>query len=127
MNARLTFAAGLFLLGLVPALAEQAFFTESGRASWYGHRHDGKITADGSDFDAQDFTAAHPTLKFGTIVQVTNLRNHRMVRVRITDRGPHVPGRIIDVSAAAARELGMQHRGRARVQVRAYDSDQFPD
>ena len=84
-------------------------------------------TANGSSFDPDEFTAAHRSLKFGTIVQVTNLRNHRMVKVRITDRGPHAPGRIIDVSAAAARELGMQHRGLARVRVRAYDYDQFPD
>jgi rare lipoprotein A len=60
-------------------------------------------------------------------VQVTNLANGRKVKVQITDRGPHVAGRIIDVSAAAARELGMQHRGTARVRIRAYRYDQFPD
>ena len=89
--------------------------------------HDGKTTAQGTSFDPHDFTAAHRTLKFGTIVQVTNLRNHRMVKVQITDRGPHVEGRIIDVSAAAARELGMQRRGTARVRIRVYGYDQFPD
>ena len=61
------------------------------------------------------------------MVRVTNLRNHRMVTVRITDRGPRAPGRILDVSAAAARELGMQRRGVARVRLSVYDSDQFPD
>ena len=104
-----------------------AFYRQSGAASWYGEWHDGKTTADGSSFDPADFTAAHPTLKFGTIVRVTNLRNHRMVKVRITDRGPHARGRIIDVSAAAARELGMWRRGTARVRVSAFWYDQFPD
>jgi rare lipoprotein A len=104
-----------------------AFYAETGGASWYGRWHNGMTAADGSSFDPDDFTAAHRTLKFGTIVQVTNLRNHRMVKVRITDRGPHAPGRIIDVSAAAARELGMQNRGLAQVRVRAFRYDQFPD
>lgn len=103
------------------------FYTETGRASWYGAFHDGRTTANGSSFDRSEFTAAHPSLKFGTIVQVTNLANRRMVKVQITDRGPHVKGRIIDVSAAAARELGMQHRGTARVRIRAFAYDQFPD
>ena len=138
MKARLSFTIILLLLGLAPAFAqphqahpkamdEGAFYAETGGASWYGHWHNGMTTANGSSFDPDEFTAAHRSLKFGTIVQVTNLRNHRMVKVRITDRGPHAPGRIIDVSAAAARELGMQHRGLARVRVRAYDYDQFPD
>lgn len=116
-----------------PVLAAQSeglghpFYTETGRASWYGQFHDGRTTADGSTFDRTAFTAAHPSLKFGTIVQVTNLANHRMVKVAITDRGPYAKSRIIDVSAAAARELGMQRRGTARVRIRAYDYDQFPD
>ena len=138
MKARCSVAILLLLLGTAPAFAQShkahsrvaddaAFYVETGGASWYGGWHDGMTTANGSSFDPDDFTAAHRTLKFGTIVQVTNLRNHRMVKVRITDRGPHARGRIIDVSAAAARELGMQHRGLARVRVRAYGYDQFPD
>lgn len=126
--------AACVLLGIFPsALAAgkaapgRAYFTETGQASWYGEKHDGKTTADGSTFDRTDFTAAHRSLKFGTILRVTNLSNHRMVKVRVIDRGPHVAGRIIDVSAAAARELGMQHRGTARVRIRAYWFDQFPD
>ena len=126
MNGSLILAA-LILLGGAPARAEEPLFTQAGRASWYGARHNGKTTADGSDFDADDFTAAHRTLKFGTMVRVTNLRNHRTVTVRITDRGPHAPGRILDVSSAAARELGMQRRGVARVRLSVYESDQFPD
>jgi rare lipoprotein A len=138
MSAWLIRATLLLLLGLAPAGAhphssaprapdEGTIFTETGRASWYGGWHDGKITANGSAFDRADFTAAHRSLKFGTIVRVVNLANRRTVRVEITDRGPHVKGRIIDVSAAAARELGMQHRGTARVRVSVLPEDQFPD
>lgn len=128
-----------FLALVVPAFAqddadapeiraqERARYTETGHASWYGEKHDGRTTADGSSFDRTEFTAAHRTLKFGTMVQVTNLANHRKVKVRVTDRGPHTQGRIIDVSAAAARELGMQRRGTARVRVSVFKSDQFPD
>jgi rare lipoprotein A len=138
MTVRLILA--VLLAGLMPAsphpqpiapcalVAEpRPFFTQTGRASWYGRRHDGHTTADGSLFDRSEFTAAHRSLKFGTVVQVTNLGNHRMVKVRITDRGPRAGGRIIDVSAAAARELGMQHRGTARVRIEAFAYDQFPD
>jgi len=126
-------------LALAPALAqddtnpsdtrahERATFTQIGHASWYGEKHDGLTTASGTEFDPAAFTAAHPTLKFGTMVQVTNLANHRKVKVRVTDRGPHTQGRIIDVSAAAARDLGMQRRGTARVRVSVFKSDQFPD
>jgi len=102
----------------------QAFFTQTGRASYYGRKHDGKLTAEGKLFDRMEFTAAHRTLPFGTIVRVTNLANGRMIKARIADRGPHIRGRIIDLSAAAARELGMQRRGLARVRVRALFCDQ---
>jgi len=106
---------------------ERATYTETGPASWYGDKHEGLTTADGSSFDPDEFTAAHRTLKFGTMVRVTNLANHRAVTVRITDRGPHAKGRIIDVSSSAARELGMQRRGTVRVRVSVFKSDQFPD
>lgn len=100
------------------------YFVETGRASFYGSWHDGRMTASGETFDRSDFTAAHRTLPFGTMVQVVNLSNRKTVEVRITDRGPRKPGRIIDVSAAAARELGMLRRGLARVRIRVYRSDQ---
>lgn len=105
-------------------MVETASFVEVGRASYYGEKHDGRRTANGAVYDRTNFTAAHRTLPFGTVVRVTNLSNHRMVKVRITDRGPHIKGRVIDVSAVAARELGMQRRGVARVRVRVFHSDQ---
>lgn len=100
------------------------YFIQSGPASYYGQKHDGKMTASGTSFDSEEFTAAHPWLPFGTVVRVTNLRNRRFVLVRVTDRGPHAKRRVIDVSSAAARELGMQRRGVARVSVKAYYEDQ---
>ncbi|MBV8535007.1 MAG: septal ring lytic transglycosylase RlpA family protein, partial [Alphaproteobacteria bacterium] len=78
-------------------------YVETGMASWYGPSHDGARTASGERFNMNALTAAHRTLAFGTIVRVTNLENSRSVRVRINDRGPHVAGRILDLSAAAAR------------------------
>lgn len=93
-------------------------------ASFYGAAHDGKTTADGGTFDQHDFTAAHRTLAFGTVVRVTDLDNGRSVKVEINDRGPHVKGRIIDLSSAAARALGMAHDGIARVRVEAFRADQ---
>jgi len=101
-----------------------AYFLQTGRASYYGERHDGKMTASGTSFDSEEFTAAHPWLPFGTVVRVTNLGNKRWVKVRVTDRGPHAKSRVIDVSTAAARELGMQRRGVARVSVKAFYEDQ---
>src|SRR5258708_19547250 len=82
-----------------------------GTASWYGEQFQGKQTASGEPFDMQDFTAAHPSLKLGTFVKVTNLRNGKSVVVRINDRGPVVDGRIIDLSYNAARALGFQDLG----------------
>ena len=79
---------------------------ETGRASWYGEAHHGLPTASGERFDMNALTAAHPTLPFGTRLRVVNLDNHREVEVRINDRGPAAPGRVIDLSYAAARALG---------------------
>jgi rare lipoprotein A len=87
---------------LVPA----AGTVQTGRASWYGHGHHGRLTASGERFDMHALTAAHPSLPFGTRVRVVNLDNARAVEVRVNDRGPTVAGRIVDLSHAAARALG---------------------
>src|ERR1700757_4749933 len=88
-----------------------------GTASWYGSYYDGKETASGEPFDMYDLTAAHPTLPLGTMVKVTNLRNGRAVVVRVNDRGPIVPGRIIDVSYSTAKVLRFQGQGIQRVRL----------
>ena len=91
-----------------------------GTASWYGEQFQGKQTASGEPFDMRDFTAAHPSLKLGTFVKVTNLRNGKVVVVRINDRGPVIDGRIIDLSYNAARALGFKERGLQTVRLDLY-------
>jgi rare lipoprotein A len=88
-----------------------------GTASWYGDYFDGKQTASGEPFNMYDLTAAHPSLPLGTWVKVTNLRNREAVMVRINDRGPLVPGRIIDLSYSAARVLHFKAQGLQRVRL----------
>ena len=85
-----------------------------GIASFYT---EGTETASGEKFDTHDLTAAHPTLPFGTRLRVTNVATGRSVTVRVNDRGPYVPGRIVDVSYSAAQSLGMVGRGVANVKL----------
>lgn len=94
--------------------AEGAEF-DRGKGSWYGGRFHGRRTASGEKFDMHDLTAAHKTLPFGTRVRVRDLDTGKEVVVRINDRGPHVRGRIIDLSRAAALALGVLHAGEAAV------------
>ena len=91
--------------------------SETGMASWYGGKFHGRRAADGSRFSTYDFTAAHKTLPFGSIVKVTNLGNGKFCYVRISDRGPFVGGRVIDLSKAAATHLNMLSSGIAKVKV----------
>jgi rare lipoprotein A len=88
-----------------------------GTASWYGQVFEGKPTASGEPYDMYDMTAAHLTLPMGSYVRVTNLRNGRAVVVRVNDRGPIVPGRIIDLSYGAAQALQFKARGLQRVRL----------
>lgn len=88
-----------------------------GKASWYGSLFQGKATASGEDYDMYDFTAAHRELPLGTFVKVTNLKNLKSVIVRINDRGPVTPGRIIDLSYSAARSLEMHQKGLQKVRI----------
>lgn len=89
-----------------------------GIASWYGEEFHGRPTANGERFDRTTISAAHPTLPLPSLVEVTNLDNGRRLVVRVNDRGPFVGDRLIDLSEAAARELGFRDRGLARVRVR---------
>ncbi|WP_082745688.1 septal ring lytic transglycosylase RlpA family protein [Erythrobacter sp. CCH5-A1] len=88
-----------------------------GSASYYAAKFDGRRTASGERFDNGAMTAAHRTLPFGTLVRVTNVANGRSVIVRINDRGPFSRGRMIDVSRAAASELGLVARGHGTVEL----------
>lgn len=117
------FICVLLIIGLAascgkPPLRYQPVYDQEGYASYYGGKFHGRKTASGERFDKNALTAAHRSLTFGTWVQVRNLVNGRSVRVRINDRGPFVRGRIIDVSYAAAKKLGMLRDGIVRVRVR---------
>jgi rare lipoprotein A len=95
-------------------IASRGLGNSQGLASFYS---EGTQTASGEKFDARDLTAAHPTLPFGTRLRVTNVATGRSVTVRVNDRGPYVPGRIVDVSYSAAQSLGMVGKGIANVKL----------
>jgi len=87
------------------------------KASWYGPGFHGRKTANGEIYDQMSFTAAHKSLKFGTLLKITNQKNNKSVVIRINDRGPYIHGRDLDLSKAAALELGMVRKGVARFKV----------
>ena len=93
----------------------------TGMASWYGKDFHGRRTASGELFDMRGLSAAHRTLPLGSMIRVTNLGNNRNVVVRVTDRGPFIKSRIIDLSYGAARELGFLAEGTARVAIERLD------
>ena len=97
-------------------------FVEDGLATWYGRSYEGKPTASGELFDPHALTAAHPILPMRVCVKVTNVENHEAVIVRINDRGPFAPGRVIDLSEAAAMSIGIRDDGVARVHLAAVGS-----
>ena len=94
------------------------YTTKKGIASYYADFYEGRKTANGEIFKHNKITAAHKTLPFGTNVEVTNLKNNKSVVVRINDRGPFVKGRIIDLTKAAAKEIGMVGDGVVKVKIR---------
>ncbi len=104
-------------------LASASGYVERGEASWYGPNFHGKPTSNQEIFDMHKMTAAHKTLPLPSYVQVTNLNNNRQVIVRVNDRGPFKPGRIIDLSYAAALKLGFVDDGIAPVEVRTITSE----
>ena len=99
-------------------LTLQAKTMTTGMASWYGKQHHGRKTASGVKFNMNELTAAHKSLPFGTKVLVTNLNNQKKVIVTITDRGPFVKGRIIDLSRAAARRLDIVGVEKVKLEIR---------
>jgi rare lipoprotein A len=97
--------------------APPATLPQTGQASWYGAQHQGKQTASGATYDQAAFTAAHRSLPLGSKVKVTNLANGKSVEVEINDRGPFAENRIIDLSQAAAKALGIIDSGTATVRL----------
>ncbi len=110
---------GLYGCGTTPPAKDVDGYRETGLASYYAHKFHGRKTASGERYDEKKLTAAHPKLPFDTMVYVVNLRNGKQVKVRINDRGPFVKGRVIDLSYAAAKELGMVRAGILKVAISA--------
>lgn len=120
-------------LVLTGAISESAYsngdptgssFVETGEASWYGPGFHGRKTANGERFDTYEFTCAHKTLPFGTLLKVTNLENNLYTVVRVNDRGPYIRGRIIDLSKASKEAIGMGGTAQVKIeQITEEDAD----
>ncbi len=108
------------------AAAPGGGWRERGLASWYGHPYHGRQTASGETYDMHQLTAAHRTLPFGTVVRVKRRDTGRAVEVRINDRGPFVKGRVIDLSFAAAKAIGLDVDGVAPVELRVVEGARRP-
>lgn len=122
---QLTVPAAVLVFGLLSAASAQNKLvrrpSEKGLASWYGAPYDGRASASGEIYHQEELTAAHRTLPFGTLVRVRRLDNHKSVVIRINDRGPFIQSRVIDLSRAAARRLGMKSAGLAPVRLEVVD------
>jgi rare lipoprotein A len=97
--------------------------TQTGIASYYAAKFEGRKTYFGEVFNNKEMTAAHPSLPYNTLIEVTNLANNKKVTVRINDRGPHAKSRVLDLSRSAAREIGMVASGVAKVIVKVIGRD----
>lgn len=123
---RLRWAAFAVAFALAPLLATdesaqaehaKVVYAQKGKASWYGPGFHGRKTASGERFNQHALTAAHRRLPLGTRATVVNMANGKSIEVEINDRGPYVPGRILDVSKAVAERLGMREAGTAPVRL----------
>ena len=107
----------LLLTALLLTTTTAAFAQSAGKASYYGNSLHGRRTSDGSRYHKDSLTCAHRTLPFGTLLKVRNVNNGKEVVVKVNDRGPYCRGRVVDLSMAAAKELGMVAAGVVAVQV----------
>ena len=114
----LAFTASTMLLALAACGGSKSAFIQSGQGSYYADKFAGKPTASGTPYRPGKLTAAHNTLPFGTKIKVTNTRTGRSVKVTVNDRGPHVKGRIVDLSKKAANKIGLVEAGVAPVQLK---------
>lgn len=121
MGNRSFFVMALLALPVLAQAGERRVEIGTGMASYYGSELSGNRTASGERFDPNAMTAAHRTLSFGSLVAVTNLANGQEVVVRVNDRGPWGKSRILDVSYAAAKQLGMHRSGTAKVKLELLD------
>ena len=116
--SRIVLAGSTLALLLSACGTSKSTFTQSGQGSYYADKFAGRPTASGTPYRPGKLTAAHNTLPFGTKIRVTNTRTGRSVKVTVNDRGPHVKGRIVDLSKKAARKIGLVEAGVAPVQLK---------
>ncbi|MGI4743232.1 MAG: septal ring lytic transglycosylase RlpA family protein [Janthinobacterium lividum] len=116
--SRISLIISTLLFVLSACGTSKSTFSQSGQGSYYADKFAGRPTASGAPYRPGKLTAAHNTLPFGTRIRVTNTRTGRSVKVVVNDRGPHVKGRIVDVSKKAARKLGLVEAGVAPVQLK---------
>jgi len=107
----------ILLVSLLTPIYAKNTKVQIGKGSWYGKQFQGKLTASGERYNMYDFTAAHKTFPFNSMVKVTNIKNGHSVVVRVNDRGPYHGGRIIDLSYLAAKKLGYLKRGVAKLKI----------
>jgi len=122
MNIRIALLTACALIIATAGGVQAKEFVQAGEASWYGAAFHGQTTASGETYNMYELTAAHKFLPLGSKVRVTNKVNNKSIVVRINDRGPYIKGRVIDLSKAAARELGMHDRGTAPVRIETVDT-----
>ena len=115
----------LLIIFILSVNFEISAYEQIGVASWYGGKFHGRQTANGEIFDTNELTAAHKELPFNTIVNITNMANGKTVTVRINDRGPYVGDRVIDLSYAAAKTLGMVREGTANVLIETNEFEEL--
>jgi rare lipoprotein A len=114
----LSLTASTLAILLTACGGSKSAFTQSGQGSYYADKFAGKRTASGTPYRPGKLTAAHNTLPFGTKIKVTNAKTGRSVKVTVNDRGPHVKGRIVDLSKKAAKKIGLVEAGVAPVQLK---------
>jgi len=116
MRRRAVLLIGFFLC----IYSSVSFAQQEGKASYYAHRFHGRRMSSGIPYHKDSLTCAHRTLPYGTLLEVRNKKNNRSVVVKVTDRGPYTRNRIIDLSYAAAKELGMLHQGVVQVEIKEW-------
>jgi rare lipoprotein A len=108
-------------------LGHRPIYSEEGEASWYTAPYKGRKAANGQVFSDEALTAAHRTLPMGSLIVVTNLKTRQASSMRISDRGPFVPDKIIDLTIASAKSIGVYHSGIARVRIDVYETPKAMD
>jgi len=115
-----------FMVFIVSSLSFHSLSQEKGKASFYAHKMQGRKTSSGEPYHGDSLTCAHRTYPFGTLLMVKNPENDKMVVVKVTDRGPHKKSRLIDLSYAAAKQLGIIGRGIAEIELKEWKFSPSP-